>query len=295
MYHSPVSWTPMKNMKRIMQLVYVIDTIVGIENVIAVNSIGSSKIRRTVVIEDEEGERINLIFWDTWAKKWNAYAENTAAVHNALFRTKLYINRELYELLSFRQSYKMIVRVMDESGSTQLFIFDGNMYKMSGFTAWEMVKKYGTDTTTYFHDELNCIIRKKFLFRVLLFEYNHNNNSHVYRCEKVTQDEKIVKYWKQGFFKDEPYTRAQLTSPASCDIGSSSAHSSGSKKKRAHTIKKSIAVIDFSNSKNMTRKMTTKSPMQKKPMLAVDEEPSGQKAIVYVKVEKDIEKDEEPK
>nr|GEW26757.1 replication protein A 70 kDa DNA-binding subunit B [Tanacetum cinerariifolium] len=38
--------------------------------------------------------------------------------------------------------YKMIVRVMDKSGFGQLCIFDGNMHKMSGFTAWELVEKY---------------------------------------------------------------------------------------------------------------------------------------------------------
>ncbi|GJX92630.1 replication protein A 70 kDa DNA-binding subunit B [Tanacetum coccineum] len=53
----------------------VIGTVVGIGEIVAVNSIGSKKIRRKVVIEDEEGERIDLTFWDSWAKKWDAYAD----------------------------------------------------------------------------------------------------------------------------------------------------------------------------------------------------------------------------
>ncbi|GJT41750.1 replication protein A 70 kDa DNA-binding subunit B [Tanacetum coccineum] len=73
------------------------------------------------------GERIDLTFWDSWAKKWDAYADkldtighidvmlllgkvkyrnNAPAVHNALFRTKIYINRQLPELLNFRHRYE---------------------------------------------------------------------------------------------------------------------------------------------------------------------------------------------
>ncbi|GJR75462.1 replication protein A 70 kDa DNA-binding subunit B [Tanacetum coccineum] len=150
----------------------------------------------------------------------NPICLNTAAVHIALFGTKLYINKQLPELLAFRQRYevreeavkklvgsiretepdsdcviyatvhsiqyentwayigyevcskkvepiaskgpttsrtkhtwwctkhysqnqvasryKMIVRVMDETGTAQLCIFDGNMHKLFGFTVWEL-------------------------------------------------------------------------------------------------------------------------------------------------------------
>ncbi|GJV73488.1 replication protein A 70 kDa DNA-binding subunit B [Tanacetum coccineum] len=54
MNHSHESLTPMKNIKRMMQLVYVIGTVVGIGDIVAVDSIGSIKIRRTVVTEDEQ-------------------------------------------------------------------------------------------------------------------------------------------------------------------------------------------------------------------------------------------------
>ncbi|GJS48025.1 putative ribonuclease H-like domain-containing protein [Tanacetum coccineum] len=58
----------------------VIGTVVGIGEIVAVNSIGSKKIRRTVIIEDEEGERIDLTFWDSWAKKWNEYADKLDSI-----------------------------------------------------------------------------------------------------------------------------------------------------------------------------------------------------------------------
>ncbi|GKC50532.1 replication protein A 70 kDa DNA-binding subunit B, partial [Tanacetum coccineum] len=263
----------------------VIGTVVGIGDIIAVNSDGSS-------------ERIDLTFWDSWAKKWNQYAEkletigridlmlmlgkvkfwnNTPAVHNALFGTKLFINRQLPELISFceryeareefdanehkiqlfapeikvvspaefRQAavkklvgsiwgiepkvdpvaskwptsskakqlwfcskcektdtqvasrYKMIVKVMDESDSAQL-IFYSKVYKMTGFTALELIEKYRINLSAYFPNELNGIIRKQFMFRMLYSEYNYTTNSYIYRCEKVSEDEEIVSHWKKG-------------------------------------------------------------------------------------------------
>ncbi|GJR54298.1 hypothetical protein Tco_1404819 [Tanacetum coccineum] len=70
---------------------------------------------------------------------------------------------------------------------------------MTGFTSWELTKKYGINPSAYFPDELNGITGKKIMFRVLYSEYNYTNNSHVYRCEKVFDDEEIVSYWKKGF------------------------------------------------------------------------------------------------
>ncbi|GJT29014.1 DNA helicase PIF1, ATP-dependent [Tanacetum coccineum] len=383
---------------------------IGIGDVVAVNSIGARKIRRTIVIEDEEGERINLTFWDSWANKWNEYTEkfdtvghidvmlmlgkvkywnNAPSVHNCLFGTQMYINKSIPKLLSFRQRYEgreeydanehkiqlvahetkivtprefmhgevkklvgsiretepetecviymqlfiasntkavrhtsvtkyvakklfhlllrghpllrlnkhggvksmkvktKLLLVMDESESAQLCIFDGSMYKMSGYTAWELVEKHGADTATYFPGELNCIIGKKFLFRVKFTEYNHKNNSHVYKYERVTNDE-IIMYWKQGFAtdyeeseedsEDELTTpaipiktkkvldlsltrRLQLTSPSTCNIGSSSDDD--------------------------------KSPNSKKPFDVLrDEEPQSQRQCA-VKLEKNLEKDVE--
>nr|GEY21348.1 hypothetical protein [Tanacetum cinerariifolium] len=47
----------------------VIGTVIGIGDVVAVNFIGERTILRTIFHGDEEGERIELTFWDSWAKK----------------------------------------------------------------------------------------------------------------------------------------------------------------------------------------------------------------------------------
>ncbi|GKE73346.1 hypothetical protein Tco_1535387 [Tanacetum coccineum] len=77
---------------------------------------------------------------------------------------------ETYAVVSW---FKIIVRVFDESGSAQ-------------------------------------IIGKQYLFKTKYTEFNHNNNSHIYRAEKVTEDVETINYFKTGFFEheveDEQYT-----------------------------------------------------------------------------------------
>ncbi|GKF45272.1 replication protein A 70 kDa DNA-binding subunit B, partial [Tanacetum coccineum] len=101
------------------------------------------------------------------------------------------------------QRFKIIVRIFDETGTAQVVIFDNNVYKMTKLSAWEIMEKQGMDADRYFPDDLNQIIGKQYLFKVKYSEFNHNNNSHVYRAEKVTEDVETINYFKNGFFDDE--------------------------------------------------------------------------------------------
>ena len=74
---------------------------------------------------------------------------------------------------------------------------------MTNLTAWEIMEEQGMDTDQYFPDDLNQIIGKKYLFKVKYTDFNHNNNSHIYRAEKVTEDIDIIKYFKKGFMEEE--------------------------------------------------------------------------------------------
>ncbi|PWA89927.1 hypothetical protein CTI12_AA105390 [Artemisia annua] len=101
----------------------VIGSVVGIEEIVPVMSAAGKKLRRTVVVEDAESNRLNLTFWDAWASMWDQYAskrqkidhlvvilqlgkvkywDGSAAVHNALFGSKIYINRDIPEIVSFK-------------------------------------------------------------------------------------------------------------------------------------------------------------------------------------------------
>lgn len=59
------------------------------------------------------------------------------------------------------------------------------------------------DTNEYFPDDLNQIIGKQYLFKIKYTEFNHNNNSHIYRAEKVTEDVETINYFKNGFLVSE--------------------------------------------------------------------------------------------
>ncbi|GJQ89676.1 putative PIF1 DNA helicase/replication protein A1-like protein [Tanacetum coccineum] len=117
----------------------VIGSVVGIGDIVPVMSAAGKKVRRTVVTEDAEGNRLDFTFWDNWATMWDEYAMNrealghvvfilqlgkvkywdgTPAIHNALFGSKIFINRDLPEIAAFR------TRVQDREGydANQLMI-----------------------------------------------------------------------------------------------------------------------------------------------------------------------------
>ncbi|GJU21851.1 replication protein A 70 kDa DNA-binding subunit B [Tanacetum coccineum] len=261
--------------------VYVIGSVVGIGDIIPMMSAVGKKVHRTVVIEDAEGNRLDFTFWDNWATIWDEYAMNreamghvvfilqlckvkywdgTPVIHNALFGSKIFINRDLPEIAAFRTRvqdregydanqlmiqhvapevkvvtmaeffhcavkkmvggireyshcivyatihrihkehgwaytackscnkrvgiithanpkptfvcddhgnteaaprFKVIVRLIDESGSVSVVFFNTNFMKLSKHTAWELMEKYGMDTDDYFPDDLDDIHFKK--------------------------------------------------------------------------------------------------------------------------------------
>ncbi|GJZ25628.1 replication protein A 70 kDa DNA-binding subunit B [Tanacetum coccineum] len=107
---------------------------------------------------------------------------------------------ETYAVVS---RFKIIVRIFDESGSAQVVIFDNNVYKMINLSAWEIMEEQGMNTDAYFPDDLNQIIGKQYMFKIKYTEFNHNNNSHIYRAEKVIEDVETINYFKTGFFEYE--------------------------------------------------------------------------------------------
>lgn len=95
------------------------------------------------------------------------------------------------------------MRIVDATGTAQVVIFDNNVHKMTNVTAWEIMKENGVNTDEYFPDVLNEIVGKQYLFKIKYTEFNHTNNSHIYRTEKVTDDVDTVTYFKNGFIDEE--------------------------------------------------------------------------------------------
>ena len=73
---------------------------------------------------------------------------------------------------------------------------------MTNLTAWEIMEEQGIDTDKYFLDDLNMIIGKKYLFKVKYTEFNHSNNSPIYRTKRVTEDVDTINYFKSGFLEE---------------------------------------------------------------------------------------------
>ncbi|GJV26545.1 putative reverse transcriptase domain-containing protein [Tanacetum coccineum] len=116
------------------EAVDVIGSVVAIGDVVPVQSAAGRKIRRIVVIEDSEYVYANM--WDEYAQKRNElghvvfflqlgkvkYLDGTPSIHNALFGTKMFINRDLPEIQAFHQRFK------------ELPEYDENQFKISVFT-----------------------------------------------------------------------------------------------------------------------------------------------------------------
>ncbi|GJU14009.1 replication protein A 70 kDa DNA-binding subunit B [Tanacetum coccineum] len=100
------------------------------------NSFGVDKIRRTLILEDVDGVKLECCFFDAWAKKFDSlhehlgqkvcywlklghvvmilqlgkvkYFNEKPSVINAIFSTKLFINDDIPKVAAFRQRYTFV-------------------------------------------------------------------------------------------------------------------------------------------------------------------------------------------
>ncbi|GJT61665.1 zinc finger BED domain-containing protein RICESLEEPER 2-like protein [Tanacetum coccineum] len=121
----------------------IIGSVVAIGDIVPIQSVIGRKIRGTVVVEDSESNQVDCTFWDQWANMWDEYAikrdelghvvfilqlgkvkywDGTPSIHNALFRTKMFINRDLPEILSFWQQLKELLEYDESQFKISLFI-----------------------------------------------------------------------------------------------------------------------------------------------------------------------------
>nr|GEY88869.1 replication protein A 70 kDa DNA-binding subunit B [Tanacetum cinerariifolium] len=97
-------------------------SVIAIGHVVPGQFAGGRKIRRTVVIEDTESNQLDCTFWEHWATMSNEsaqkrnelghmvfilqlgkvkYSDGTPTIHNALFGTKMFINCDVPQIISF--------------------------------------------------------------------------------------------------------------------------------------------------------------------------------------------------
>nr|GEW08635.1 replication protein A 70 kDa DNA-binding subunit B [Tanacetum cinerariifolium] len=175
-----------------------------------------------------------------------SFYKGTPSIHNALFRTKLYINRDSPEILLFRQRLKELPEYDESEFKISLFtpqkpmvtiaeIFNRAVKKMIyrihkenewAYTACkECNKKVNVVESKAMSSagkvKLHSTVRTMVLYRLHL-DYNVNNNNHTYRCDAVNDQPAFVKQFKEGFLDDEI--------PTSRNEASGSGESSGSKR-----------------------------------------------------------------
>jgi hypothetical protein len=94
---------------------------------------------------------------------------------------------------------KVIVRVIDDTGSASLVMFDDMISKLYGVSCYGLIKEYGPEVDDYFPAELNTLIGKKVLFRFEYTDFNVSNNNHVYQVKLISNEEAMISYFKKDF------------------------------------------------------------------------------------------------
>ncbi|GJT91686.1 replication protein A 70 kDa DNA-binding subunit B [Tanacetum coccineum] len=96
--------------------------------------------------------------------------------------------------------YKVIVSVIDDTGSASLLLFDDMIDEMVGIPCYKLKEKYGANAEDIFPEELiTNIVAKRLLFRIKYTEYNINNNHHVYQVKHMYEDAEFIKLHKKDF------------------------------------------------------------------------------------------------
>ncbi|GJV53377.1 reverse transcriptase domain-containing protein [Tanacetum coccineum] len=155
-----------------------------------------------------------------------------------------------------QSKYKVIIRVIDESGSACFLLYEDMIMKFIDVPCYKMIQKYKDTTDGSFPDELKVVVGKMMLFRIIYSEWNVKHNNHVYQVKMLTEDPGMIETFKKDFYVEQmcytdviPFNieetpesdKAMLSADGDSSIRDKSDGSSGSngKKKRE--------VIDLDN------------------------------------------------
>ncbi|GKC03848.1 replication protein A 70 kDa DNA-binding subunit B [Tanacetum coccineum] len=368
----------------------VIGTVVAIGDVVVVPNSLVKKERRSVVIENTGGTRVNSAFWDNWTHMFDQYASNNdcigpltfvlqvakvkylldePAVHNSLFGTRIFINKDIPEIIEFKiytskdgyekndhkielfspekvkitpemffkdaiesmvvgirdvepmakpmngfgsasigsksksassgsrpkkswrcdehgviyqvvPRFTVILRVIDETGSASLVMFDTIISKMcNGISAFEVMNKHGQNTS----DDLNVIVGKKYLFKVLFTQHNVDSNSHIYSCKALSDEDELIIHFKNGFIETQTDDEFRTPESNALQVASSSASALDVTK---FSLDTPLNKDDASSSGKVSRKRDM-IDLDDYPDVTEDSGSNNKPSIVDVKVEKE--------
>ncbi|XP_076935884.1 uncharacterized protein LOC143602766 [Bidens hawaiensis] len=90
--------------------------------------------------------------------------------------------------------FKIKLRVQDGSGVVSLTLFDRDAKLIINQRASELLATKDEDDVGHsgFPTKLNCLLEKKFAFKVEIADFNFRNNVEVYGISKLTDDQEII-------------------------------------------------------------------------------------------------------
>ncbi|GJV58044.1 hypothetical protein Tco_1459049 [Tanacetum coccineum] len=88
--------------------------------------------------------------------------------------------------------FKVIVRVIYDTGSASLLLCDDLVFKLSDKQCVHLIRQHGENYDDYFPDELNVLVGKRLLFRFHYTDDHINNTNHVYQVKMLSQDEAMI-------------------------------------------------------------------------------------------------------
>ncbi|GKC11332.1 replication protein A 70 kDa DNA-binding subunit B [Tanacetum coccineum] len=96
--------------------------------------------------------------------------------------------------------FKVVVRVMDDTGSASLLLFDDLVFNLTnGEQCHKLIQEHGPNYDDYFPPELNVLVGKRVLWR---FQYTNDhieNNNFLYQVKLLSVDEAMVTRFKKDF------------------------------------------------------------------------------------------------
>ena len=93
----------------------------------------------------------------------------------------------------------MIVRVIDDTGSASLVLFDKMVHNLVDVSCAELMNKPSDLDMDGFPKQLNRMLGKKILFKFLFSDYNISRNSHVYQVKAMSDDPDHIGFFKKDF------------------------------------------------------------------------------------------------
>ncbi|PWA37085.1 replication protein A 70 kDa DNA-binding subunit B [Artemisia annua] len=99
--------------------------------------------------------------------------------------------------------FKVIVRVIDETGSASLVLFDKMVHNLVDVSCAEILNKPSDLDMDGFPKQLNRMLGKKMLFKFLFSDYNISRNSHVYQVKAMSDDPDHIGFFKKDFLSED--------------------------------------------------------------------------------------------